>query len=163
MNDPSVSPDILVDRRDDDIAIVTLNRPTRLNALKRETVLMLNGVLDELAADTACRAVILTGAGRGFCSGQDLAASDERNRSGGSGVIEKLFWQEQFAGMGGRIRSMPQLVIAAVNGPAVGAGHGDLACGGCAFRHPHGALSGGGGTHRPHRWGRAASATSCHA
>ena len=37
-------------------------------------------------------------------------------------MIEKLFWQEQFAGMGGRIRSMPQLVIAAVNGPAVGAG-----------------------------------------
>ena len=122
MSDQSVPPEILVDRRDEGIVVVTLNRPTRLNALKRETVIEINKVLDELAADETCRAVILTGAGRGFCSGQDLAASNERNKSGASGVIEKLFWQEQFAGMGGRIRAMPQLVIAAVNGPAVGAG-----------------------------------------
>lgn len=51
-----------------------------------------------------------------------MQASDERNRSGGSGVIERLHWQDQFAGMGGQIRNMPQIVIAAVNGAAVGAG-----------------------------------------
>ena len=114
--------DILVERLDESIAIVTLNRPARLNALLRGTVARFNAVLDELAADPACRAVILTGAGRGFCSGQDLAASNQRNQAGGSRVVEKLHWQQQFAGMGARIRAMPKLVIAAVNGPAVGAG-----------------------------------------
>ena len=66
--------------------------------------------------------MIITGAGRGFCSGQDVAAADARNRTNPSGVVERMFWQEQFSGMGQRIRAMPQVVIAAVNGPAVGAG-----------------------------------------
>ena len=119
-----IEEDIVVERlgNDEGIVLVTLNRPTRMNALLRETVARFNGLLDELAADPACRAVIITGAGRGFCSGQDLAASNQRNQAGSSGVIEKLHWQQQFAGMGGRIRAMPKLVIAAVNGPAVGAG-----------------------------------------
>lgn len=114
--------DILLACPEPGIHVVTLNRPARLNALLRETVERLNATLDMLAADPDCRAVIITGAGRGFCSGQDLEASNQRNRSGSSGVIEKLYWQEQFAGMGGRIRKMPKLVVAAVNGPAVGAG-----------------------------------------
>jgi enoyl-CoA hydratase len=113
---------VLLDRPQPDISILTLNRPERLNALTRDTVAQVNRTLDALAADATCRAVIVTGAGRGFCSGQDLEASNNRNRSGTSGVVEKLEWQEQFAGMGRRIRSMPQVVIAAVNGPAVGAG-----------------------------------------
>jgi len=114
--------DILVDRPEAAIAVVTLNRPDRLNALTRETVAELNAVLDGIAADAACRAVILTGAGRGFCSGQDLGASNARNQAGETNVVEKLHWQHRFAGMGGRLRAMPQVVIAAVNGPAVGAG-----------------------------------------
>lgn len=113
---------ILVTRRGDAIAIVTLNRPSRLNALTREMVAELNEKLDVLAADKSCRAVILTGAGRGFCSGQDLDAANARNAAGGGGVVEKLHWQDQFAGMGRRLRAMPQVVIAAVNGAAVGAG-----------------------------------------
>lgn len=114
--------DILLDRPEPGICVMTLNRPTRLNALLRETVGRINGLLDELAVDPECRAVIITGAGRGFCSGQDLEASNQRNQTGSSGVIEKLHWQQQFAGIGGRIRAMPKIVIAAVNGPAVGAG-----------------------------------------
>lgn len=116
--------DIVVERLagGEGIVLVTLNRPARLNALLRETVARFNGILDELATDPACRAVVITGAGRGSCSGQDLAASNQRNQAGSSGVVEKLHWQQQFAGMGGRIRSMPKLVVAAVNGPAVGAG-----------------------------------------
>ncbi|GGC03472.1 enoyl-CoA hydratase [Novosphingobium endophyticum] len=114
--------DILLDRPASGICVVTLNRPARMNALTRETVARLNALLDELADDGDCRAVIITGAGRGFCSGQDLEASNSRNQAGTSGVIEKLAWQERFAGMGGRIRAMPKVVIAAVNGPAVGAG-----------------------------------------
>lgn len=112
----------LLDRPEPGICVVTLNRPDRLNALTRETVAGFNAMLDMLAADADCRAVILTGAGRGFCSGQDLAASNARNQAVGSGVVEKLYWQEQFAGMGARIRGMPKVVIAAVNGAAVGAG-----------------------------------------
>lgn len=113
---------ITVTRHADAIAILTLNRPTRLNALTRDMVADINGALDVLAADKSCRAIILTGAGRGFCSGQDLDAANARNAAGGGGVVEKLHWQEQFAGMGRRLRAMPQVAIAAVNGPAVGAG-----------------------------------------
>jgi enoyl-CoA hydratase len=113
---------ILVERVEPRIALVTLNRPESLNALTRESVAELNGALDVLAADPSCRALVITGAGRGFCSGQDMNASNARNESGASGVIEKLHWQERFAGMGARLRAMPQVVVAAVNGPAVGAG-----------------------------------------
>lgn len=114
--------DILVERVEPQIALVTLNRPKRLNAMTRESVAELNEALDALANDPGCRAVVITGAGRGFCSGQDMNASNARNESGASGVIEKLHWQERFSGMGARLRAMPQLVVAAVNGPAVGAG-----------------------------------------
>lgn len=117
-----VDAEILLDRSSPAIRVVTLNRPARLNALTRETVARANEVFDELAADPECRAVILTGAGRSFCSGQDLQASNERNCAGAGDVIEKLYWQDQFAGMCRRLRSMPKLVIAAVSGPAVGAG-----------------------------------------
>lgn len=117
-----IEDDVLLDRPEPEIAVITLNRPGRLNALTRDTVARLNRTLDDLASDAGCRAVIITGAGRGFCSGQDMEASNARNRSGASGVIEKLHWQNQFAGIGERIRAMPQVVIAAVNGPAVGAG-----------------------------------------
>ncbi len=113
---------VLVSELAPQIALVTLNRPDRLNALTRETVAELNATLDRLARDPECRAVVLTGAGRGFCAGQDLQAANVRNREGRSGVVERLFWQEQFVGMGARLRAMPQLVVAAVNGPAVGAG-----------------------------------------
>jgi len=115
-------PAILLSALAPQIALITLNRPERLNALTREMVAELNAALDRLAQDSECRAVVLTGAGRGFCSGQDMQAADARNREGQSGVVEKLFWQEQFVGMGGRLRAMPQLVVAAVNGPCVGAG-----------------------------------------
>jgi len=105
------------------IEILTLNRPDRLNALTREMVADLNRELDRLAVDDGCRVIILTGAGRGFCSGQDLQAANSRNRGEApSGVIERLYWQDQFSGMGARMRAMPQVVIAAVNGAAVGAG-----------------------------------------
>jgi len=104
------------------VRLITLNRPDRLNALTRELVAELNETLDRLAADDQCRAVILTGAGRAFCAGQDMHAARARHAQAPSGVIELMFWQEQFAGIGRRLRAMPQLVVAAVNGVGVGAG-----------------------------------------
>lgn len=114
--------DIILEDLAQDIVVIRLNRPDRLNALTRETVLALNSAFDTVTAREEVRAVILTGTGRGFCSGQDVAAADARNRTAPSGLVERMFWQEQFAGMVERIRAMPQVVIAAVNGPCAGAG-----------------------------------------
>lgn len=122
MSEDHMPIDVRVEHPEKGIAVVTLDRPARLNALTRETVATVNRLLDRLAVDDDCRAVILTGAGRGFCSGQDLAAANSRNRAQAGNVVDKLFWQEQFAGMSARLRGMPQLVVAAINGPAVGAG-----------------------------------------
>ena len=116
------APAILLSQPAPHVSLLTLNRPERLNALTRETVAELNRALDRVAADDDCWAVVVTGAGRGFCSGQDLQAASARNRDSPSGAVEKLRWQEEFAGIGRRLRGMPQLVIAAVNGPSVGAG-----------------------------------------
>lgn len=118
--DPDAS--IVVENAADDIVVIRLNRPARLNALTREMVGELNEALATVSARTAVRAVIMTGAGRGFCSGQDVAAADARNRTAPSGLVERLYWQEQFAAMVELIRAMPQVVIAAVNGPCAGAG-----------------------------------------
>lgn len=113
---------LVLERLDPHIRLLRLNRPSRLNAFTREMVADFNRMLDGLAADRDCRALILTGAGRGFCSGQDVAAADERNRHAPSGLVERMEWQEQFAGMSQRIRALPQVVVAAVNGPCVGVG-----------------------------------------
>jgi enoyl-CoA hydratase len=51
-----------------------------------------------------------------------VAVADQRNRTAPSGLVERLYWQEQFAGMVKRVRAMPQIVIAAINGPCAGAG-----------------------------------------
>ncbi len=63
---------ILVDRRDG-YRVITLNRPQRLNAFNEAMHGALKAALDEAEADVACRALLLTGAGRGFCAGQDLS------------------------------------------------------------------------------------------
>lgn len=115
-------PAIVVDPIAPDIVVVRLNRPARLNALTREMVAELNETLTTIARRADVRAVILTGNGRGFCSGQDVAAADARNRTAPSGLVERMAWQEKFSAMVENIRAMPQVVIAAVNGPCAGAG-----------------------------------------
>ncbi|CAN5805261.1 hypothetical protein BH24ACT3_BH24ACT3_18470 [soil metagenome] len=57
------------------ITLLTLDRPDRLNAMTHELVADLHAALDAVAADRDCRVVVLTGAGRGFCAGLDLAGS----------------------------------------------------------------------------------------
>ena len=103
------------------VAVVVLDRPESLNAMSRELVRELTATLDEIAGDRSVRAVVLTGAGRGFSSGHDLASIAELMGDDVS-VQDRLDVQDMFAGVPLRIRSLPQPVIAAVNGPAAGGG-----------------------------------------
>jgi enoyl-CoA hydratase len=113
-----------------DIAVVTLNRPEKLNALNYELVEQLHAALDEIAVNNTCRVVVLTGAGRGFCSGLDL--SDPNPPEAGGGIEfprSGMRWQERIADLTARIHRLRQPVIAAVNGAAYGGGFGiALAC-----------------------------------
>jgi 2-(1,2-epoxy-1,2-dihydrophenyl)acetyl-CoA isomerase len=111
-------PTILVDRRDG-FRVVTLNRPERLNAFTDEMHLALRAALDEAAADDACGAVLLTGAGRAFCSGQDLSG-----RMPGSGPPRDLgaSLDTFYNPLVRQLRALPFPVVAAVNGTAAGAG-----------------------------------------
>ena len=106
---------ILLDRRDH-IARITLNRPDRLNSFTRQMHVELAQALDE-AADA--RVVILTGAGRGFCAGQDL---NDRMVAPGEPVDLGATVEESWNPLIRRLATMPQPVIARVNGVAAGAG-----------------------------------------
>jgi enoyl-CoA hydratase/carnithine racemase len=105
------------------IAKVTLNRPERLNAMNHELVAALYDALDELAADRTCRAILLTGSGRGFCAGLDLSegasppVTQSMGRAQAGMTVQKLI-----AGLVPKMRSIPQPIIAAVNGAASGGG-----------------------------------------
>jgi 2-(1,2-epoxy-1,2-dihydrophenyl)acetyl-CoA isomerase len=99
------------------VAIVTLNRPESLNGFTTGQRLGLKRVLEEVAADGTVRAVVLTGAGRGFSAGADLKA--EPMTSGAD--VERQLNEEYGAGLRA-IANMPKPVIAAVNGFATGIG-----------------------------------------
>jgi 2-(1,2-epoxy-1,2-dihydrophenyl)acetyl-CoA isomerase len=112
---------------DDRIATLTLNRPDRLNALSDGMIVAAIERLERCAVDPEVGAVVVTGAGRAFCSGGDVSSMGE-----GAGGFElepaidglrsshRLAWQ---------LSSMPKVTIAAINGAAVGAGLGlALAC-----------------------------------
>ncbi len=108
---------LLVDRHDGWTAL-TLNRPDRLNAFTEELHLALRGALDEIAADETCRAVLLTGAGRGFCAGQDLGARVGLKEAPDLGATIETFYNPLIR----RIRALKKPVVCAVNGVAAGAG-----------------------------------------
>ena len=105
------------------VRTLTLNRPQALNSFTSAMHTELAAALDAAAADTAVRCLVLTGAGRGFCAGQDLSDPAVAPSPAGSAptdvgnVIERFYKPLAL-----RIRSMPVPVIAAVNGVAAGAG-----------------------------------------
>ncbi|MDB5515584.1 MAG: phenylacetate degradation, enoyl-CoA hydratase paaB [Tardiphaga sp.] len=103
---------ILVDNRGA-WRVVTLNRPDRLNAFNEAMHRALAQALDDAAGDIECRAVLLTGAGRGFCAGQDLS-----DISGDLGTTIENFYNPLVR----RITAMNKPVVCAVNGTAAGAG-----------------------------------------
>nr|WP_218620803.1 enoyl-CoA hydratase [Mycolicibacterium hippocampi] len=114
---------VLVDRPHPHVALVTLNRPERMNSMAFDVMVPLKRVLDELNVDNSVRAIVLTGAGRGFSSGAD-------HKSAGSvphvdGLTKPTFALRSMEVLDDVIlalRKMHQPVIAAVNGAAIGGG-----------------------------------------
>jgi 2-(1,2-epoxy-1,2-dihydrophenyl)acetyl-CoA isomerase len=100
------------------VATITINRPAARNALTAETKVALLDALRDCSADDGIRAVILTGAGPGFCAGQDLREHAEQLDAGAP--LETV--REHYNPMVATITGMPKPVIAAVNGVAAGAG-----------------------------------------
>jgi enoyl-CoA hydratase/carnithine racemase len=105
---------LLVERPEDHIVVLTFNQPERLNALSAELMSRLVQIWPEIDADPTVRVVVLTGAGRGFCSGADMAA-----RPGGDGVVPE---NPQLPRFTARQAKIYKPVITAVNGVCAGAG-----------------------------------------
>jgi 2-(1,2-epoxy-1,2-dihydrophenyl)acetyl-CoA isomerase len=101
----------------DGLATLTLNAPDRLNAVSRAMVAEIKSAWDDIAADGSVRAVLLTGAGRGFCAGADLADPDRKNDTDSGSALEKFFNPVIRT-----MRSVPKPIVAAVNGVAAGVG-----------------------------------------
>ena len=117
---------LLIDRRSNGVVVATLNRPEKLNALSPRIRAGLRELVSDLRADPDARALVITGAGRGFCSGADLSNREERvqeESQPGLGSTELRY------GFAAELQELEIPVIAAINGAAAGAGFAiALAC-----------------------------------
>jgi 2-(1,2-epoxy-1,2-dihydrophenyl)acetyl-CoA isomerase len=105
------------------VAILTFNRPDKLNSFNREMILLLQTKLDECASLHEIRAVYITGAGKGFSAGQDLSEVTDPG-----GYDMSAFLSDYYNPVVRRIRKLPKPVLAAVNGVAAGAGANIALC-----------------------------------
>lgn len=99
------------------VAVIRLNRPQVFNSFNREMALALQAKLDDISSDESIRAVVLTGNGKAFCAGQDLAEVTGPNPPGFRTILS-----EHYNPIITRLRALPKPVIGAVNGVAAGAG-----------------------------------------
>jgi enoyl-CoA hydratase len=114
---------LLIDEPAPHVTRLTLNRPEQLNTMTSELCEALHEQLRELTYERYCRAVILTGAGRGFCAGLDLHGYGEAPGNTGSDPSrDRLANQRHMSSLVLALRALPQPVIAAVNGPSAGFG-----------------------------------------
>ena len=105
------------------VRVLTLNRPGELNAMTSELCEALHDELRAVERDRSCRAVVLTGAGRGFCAGLDLHGyGTAPDNEGSDEPRDRLANQQHMSTLILGLRALPQPVIAAVNGPAAGFG-----------------------------------------
>jgi 2-(1,2-epoxy-1,2-dihydrophenyl)acetyl-CoA isomerase len=112
--------DTVIHERRDGYDVVTLNQPERLNPFNQRQHQALAAALDDIENNAECRAVILTGAGRGFCAGQDLGERDFTNANEAFDLGAGL--EKHYNPLIRRLRALDKPVICAVNGVAAGAG-----------------------------------------
>ena len=117
---PQSAGSIVLEARQGSIVTLTMNRPDKLNAIDHELSVALNEALLRLGNDLSVHVVILTGAGRAFCAGGDLGVIGKGRERGDTKELGPILRSGMQAVL--NMRSMMQPVIAAVNGPAAGAG-----------------------------------------
>lgn len=116
----------LLEHTDQDVTTLTLNRPDRLNALSQNMLEGLHEALVRLAADDTVGAIVITGAGRGFCAGGDVKDMPNRAHQTFEQRVDRLGRMHRLPLL---MRSHPKVILAMVNGVAVGAGLGlAMAC-----------------------------------
>jgi enoyl-CoA hydratase len=117
-----VTETLTIDRPQAGTVVLQLNRPKQLNAINEVMRDELTQTFADIATDTSVNVVVLTGAGRGFCSGIDVRNFAPQTVEASDPAIDRLRFQEAMAALPQAIWNLPQPVIAAVNGPCVGAG-----------------------------------------
>src|SRR5215470_9638494 len=114
------TPPILLRQDRGVVSVLTLNRPEKLNALSNELICAIIRALDVIELDPTIRVVVITGAGRAFCAGADIAAFQRHMQAGPADAVTHFMRPGQQ--MTRRIESFPKPIIAAVNGLAFGGG-----------------------------------------
>jgi enoyl-CoA hydratase/carnithine racemase len=117
-----VTETLTIDRPRPGVVVLQLNRPKQLNAINEVMRDELAQAFAATGADTSANVVVLTGAGRGFCSGIDVRNFGPKKLEASDPAIDRLRFQEAMAALPQAIWDLPQPVIAAVNGPCIGAG-----------------------------------------
>ncbi|HLG75683.1 MAG TPA: enoyl-CoA hydratase-related protein, partial [Ktedonobacteraceae bacterium] len=112
---------LLIETTPAGVCTIMLNRPARLNAVNSRMAIELPLAIEEAAADKSVRVIVITGAGRGFCAGLDLDPANVAEQRAMNQTEDDLGWVGRWVLA---VTNCPKPVIAAINGPAAGAGLG---------------------------------------